>query len=159
MPRAGASPAEAGGGRSEPGSGPRRTDDLQRVLSGDGKTCLSGQLLVPVMDGRRCREPVVMWQAETGVRGKQPRGRTRQRSGEGAEDQRRPAVAVFARPVLCDFISALEQFLGSSAGLSASTVTSLTEQWQQEQKQFAQRDLSGVDYVRVWADGHREDHR
>jgi transposase-like protein len=52
-----------------------------------------------------------------------------------------------------DFVPALEQFLGSSAGLSASTVTRLTEQWQQEQKQFARRDLSGVDYVYVWADG------
>jgi transposase-like protein len=52
-----------------------------------------------------------------------------------------------------DFVPALEQFLGSSAGLSASTVTRLTEQWQDEQKAFAKRDLSGVDYVYVWADG------
>jgi hypothetical protein len=42
-----------------------------------------------------------------------------------------------------DFVPALEQFLGSSAGLSASTVTRLSEQRQAEQKQFAQRDLSG----------------
>jgi transposase-like protein len=52
-----------------------------------------------------------------------------------------------------DFVPALEQFLGSSAGLSASTVTRLTEAWQQEQKAYAARDLSGVDYVYVWADG------
>ena len=52
-----------------------------------------------------------------------------------------------------DFVPALEQFLGSSAGLSASTVTRLTEQWQLEQRRFAERDLSGVDYVYVWADG------
>jgi transposase-like protein len=52
-----------------------------------------------------------------------------------------------------DFVPALEQFLGSSAGLSASTVTRLTEQWQDEQRAFAKRDLSGVDYVYVWADG------
>jgi transposase-like protein len=52
-----------------------------------------------------------------------------------------------------DFVPALEQFLGSSAGLSASTVTRLCEQWQGEQKAFAARDLSGVDYVYCWADG------
>jgi transposase-like protein len=52
-----------------------------------------------------------------------------------------------------DFVPALEQFLGSSAGLSASTVTRLCEQWQDEQKAFARRDLSRVDYVYCWADG------
>ncbi len=52
-----------------------------------------------------------------------------------------------------DFVPALEQFLGSSAGLSASTVTRLTEQWQSEQKAFSARDISQVDYVYVWADG------
>jgi len=52
-----------------------------------------------------------------------------------------------------DFVPALEQFLGSSAGLSASTITRLTERWQAEQKAFSTRHLSGVDYVYVWADG------
>jgi transposase-like protein len=52
-----------------------------------------------------------------------------------------------------DFVPALEQFLGTSAGLSAKTITRLTEQWQDEAKAFAGRDLSGVDYVYVWADG------
>lgn len=52
-----------------------------------------------------------------------------------------------------DFTPALEQFLGTSAGLSGSTVTRLTAQWQDEAKAFAVRDLSGVDYVYVWADG------
>ena len=48
---------------------------------------------------------------------------------------------------------ALGQFLGSPAGLSAAVITRLTEQWQAEQRAFAQRDLSGADYVYVWADG------
>jgi transposase-like protein len=52
-----------------------------------------------------------------------------------------------------DLVPALEQFLGTSAGLSASTITRLTEQWQDEQKAFCCRDLSAVDYVYVWADG------
>jgi transposase-like protein len=52
-----------------------------------------------------------------------------------------------------DFAAALEQFLGSSAGLSASVITKLTVQWQDEAKAFQARDLSGVDYVYVWADG------
>jgi putative transposase len=52
-----------------------------------------------------------------------------------------------------DFVPALEQFLGTSAGLSAATVTRLTAQWQADYKVFCDRDLSTVDYVYVWADG------
>ena len=52
-----------------------------------------------------------------------------------------------------DFGPALEQFLGSGAGLSATTITRLTSQWQDEAKTFAARDLSGTDYVYLWVDG------
>jgi transposase-like protein len=52
-----------------------------------------------------------------------------------------------------DFVPALGQFLGSSAGLSASVITKLTEQWQADQRAFSQRGLSEVDYVYLWADG------
>ena len=52
-----------------------------------------------------------------------------------------------------DFGPALEQFLGSGAGLSATTITRLTAQWQDEAKTFGQRDLSGTDYVYLWVDG------
>ena len=45
-----------------------------------------------------------------------------------------------------DFVPALGQFLGSAKGLSASTITKLTETWKAEQQAFAQRDLSSVDY-------------
>src|SRR5262249_52395201 len=45
-----------------------------------------------------------------------------------------------------DFGPALGQFLGSDAGLSAPVITRLTETWKTEQRAFAQRDLSGVDY-------------
>jgi transposase-like protein len=40
-------------------------------------------------------------------------------------------------------------------GLSSSTVTRLTEQWKDEAAAFMTRDLSGVDYVYLWADGIR----
>lgn len=43
--------------------------------------------------------------------------------------------------------------IGSSKGLSAAVITKLTEQWKAEQRAFAERDLSGVDYVYLWADG------
>jgi len=63
-------------------------------------------------------------------------------------------------PLLClhglsagDFVPALGQFPGSSAGLPAAVITRLTGQWQAGQRAFAQRDLSGVDYVYLWADG------
>jgi len=52
-----------------------------------------------------------------------------------------------------DFVPALGQFLGSGAGLSGPVITRLTEQWRAEQRAFAQRDLSQVDYVYLWADG------
>ena len=52
-----------------------------------------------------------------------------------------------------DFGPALEQFLGSGAGLSATTITRLTSQWQDEAKAFGARDLSGTDYVYLWVDG------
>ena len=52
-----------------------------------------------------------------------------------------------------NFVPALGQFLGSSAGLSSSVITKLTETWKAEAAAFARRDLSGSDYVYVWADG------
>ncbi|QIY75912.1 IS256 family transposase [Streptomyces sp. RLB1-33] len=50
-----------------------------------------------------------------------------------------------------DFVPALEQFLGSTAGLSPATVTRLTQQWQADHQAFGERDLSASDYI--WADG------
>lgn len=52
-----------------------------------------------------------------------------------------------------DFGPALEQFLGSGAGLSASTITRLSAQWQDEAAALGRRDLSGTDYVYLWVDG------
>ena len=52
-----------------------------------------------------------------------------------------------------DFGPALGQFLGSTTGLSASVTTKMTETWKAEQRAFAARDLSEVDYVYLWVDG------
>jgi transposase-like protein len=52
-----------------------------------------------------------------------------------------------------DFVPALGQFLGSSAGLSAPVISKLTETWKAEQRTFSARDLAGVDYVYLWVDG------
>ncbi|MFI5775392.1 IS256 family transposase [Streptomyces sp. NPDC051658] len=52
-----------------------------------------------------------------------------------------------------DFGPALEQFLGSAAGLSPATITRLTQQWQADHTAFMDRDLAEVDYLYVWADG------
>jgi transposase-like protein len=52
-----------------------------------------------------------------------------------------------------DFVPALAEFFGSAAGLSASAITRLTTDWQNEQRAFAGRDLSNVDYVYLWVDG------
>ena len=52
-----------------------------------------------------------------------------------------------------DFGPALEQFLGSAAGLSAATITRLTAQWQDDAAAFTKRSLADIDYVYVWVDG------
>src|SRR6266496_2212285 len=52
-----------------------------------------------------------------------------------------------------DFVPALTELFGGAAGLSASVVTRLCQQWQAEREAFQQRDLSEVDYVYCWADG------
>jgi putative transposase len=52
-----------------------------------------------------------------------------------------------------DFVPALAELLGSGAGLSASVITRLCQQWQAERAAFQQRDLSVVDYVYCFADG------
>ena len=46
-----------------------------------------------------------------------------------------------------DFVPALEQFLGSAAGLSPATVTRLTKQWGDDHAVFQARDLSDRDFV------------
>jgi transposase-like protein len=52
-----------------------------------------------------------------------------------------------------DFVPALGQFLGSSAGLSPAVITKLTATWQTEARAFAARDLGELDFVYCWADG------
>ena len=52
-----------------------------------------------------------------------------------------------------DFGPALEQFLGSAAGLSAATITRLTAQWQDDAEAFNKRSLTDTDYVYLWVDG------
>lgn len=52
-----------------------------------------------------------------------------------------------------DFVPALEGFFGSAAGLSASAITRLTTQWQDEHRAFMNRSLADRDFVYVWVDG------
>ena len=52
-----------------------------------------------------------------------------------------------------DFAPALAQFLGSGHGLSASVITRLTAQWQDEAAAFGKRSLADTDYVYLWVDG------
>ncbi len=56
-----------------------------------------------------------------------------------------------------DFMPAMQQFLGSSAGLSPATVTRLTQRWTADHAAFQRRGLAESDYVYVyvylWANG------
>lgn len=52
-----------------------------------------------------------------------------------------------------NFAPALEEFFGSDAGLSASSITRLIETWSDEYRAFEDRDLTDEDFVYVWADG------
>ena len=52
------------------------------------------------------------------------------------------------------FQEALEALVGPDAkGLSASVVTRLTTKWTEEHETWSRRDLSGKEYVYLWADG------
>ena len=53
-----------------------------------------------------------------------------------------------------DFTEALGAILGRDAkGLSAATVVRLKQQWEQEYKEWAKRDLAEKRYIYIWADG------
>ncbi len=53
-----------------------------------------------------------------------------------------------------DFREALPVLSGEDAsGLSPSTITRLTAEWEREYQEFQGRDLSGLDYVYLWVDG------
>jgi transposase-like protein len=53
-----------------------------------------------------------------------------------------------------DFSEALAALIGvGTPGFSASTVTRLKESWEAEYKAWSTRDLSGKEYVYIWADG------
>ena len=52
-----------------------------------------------------------------------------------------------------DFAPALTEFFGTDTGLSASSIGRLLETWGAEYSAFENRDLSGSDFVYVWADG------
>ena len=53
-----------------------------------------------------------------------------------------------------DFNEALQSLLGGACpGLSASTITRLIQQWQEEYQDWSKRSLADKRYVYVWADG------
>lgn len=53
-----------------------------------------------------------------------------------------------------DFAPALEELLGEAArGFSATNIVRLKESWEAEYREWRNRDLTGTDYVYVWADG------
>ena len=53
-----------------------------------------------------------------------------------------------------DFREALPVLLGEeAAGLSPTTITRLTAEWETEYTAFRQRNLSDRDYVYIWVDG------
>ena len=53
-----------------------------------------------------------------------------------------------------DFAPALEELLGEAArGFSATNIVRLKEHWEAAYREWRLRDLTGMDYVYVWADG------
>ena len=52
-----------------------------------------------------------------------------------------------------DFVPALEKFLGTGHGLSSTTISRLTKDWQDEARAFKTRSRAEVDYVYLWVDG------
>ncbi len=53
-----------------------------------------------------------------------------------------------------DFGEALQSLLGENAkGLSPNVIVGLKEKWSKEYEQWSRRDLTGQEYVYIWADG------
>ena len=53
-----------------------------------------------------------------------------------------------------DFSEALQALVGEQAkGLSANVIVKLKETWSQEYEEWTRRDLTGKEYVYIWADG------
>ena len=53
-----------------------------------------------------------------------------------------------------DFGEALESLIGPSAkGFSPNVIVRLKERWSEEYDEWSRRDLTGKQYVSVWADG------
>lgn len=53
-----------------------------------------------------------------------------------------------------DFSEALQALVGEQAkGLSANVIVKLKESWSQEYEEWTKRDLTGKEYVYIWADG------
>ncbi|MGC7103062.1 IS256 family transposase, partial [Amycolatopsis lurida] len=69
------------------------------------------------------------------------------------EDHRGAPVAVPARPVVRGLRARARPLPRQHQRSVRPVVTKLTEQWQAEQRTFAGRSLSDVDYVYLWADG------
>ena len=136
--------AFAGRGRrgGSPAGGPQRLPQQREVLTGGGAVPVTG-----AAGQRQAHRP------ETG------RAQAVLLGDPAGVGRKSPQVAEVL-PLLYlhglssgDFAPALEQFLGSSAGLSAATITRLTAQWQDEAARVRKRDLSGIDYVYLWVDG------
>lgn len=64
------------------------------------------------------------------------------------------SLAVPQRLSTSDFGEALQSLVGEKGkGLSANVVVRLKEQWTTEYEEWSRRDLTGKNYVYVWADG------
>jgi Transposase, Mutator family len=84
-------------------------------------------------------------------------GSPRQFCRRGAARPRRsPRCCPCSTCTGCPLVTSCPPSASSSArrpGCRAAVITRLTETWKAEQRAFAQRDLSQVDYVYLWADG------
>jgi transposase-like protein len=63
------------------------------------------------------------------------------------------AAAVPPRLSSSDLGPALEQLLGTSTGLSATAISRMTKDWQDEATAFNKRSLADTDFVYVWVNG------
>lgn len=101
---------------------------------------------------------------------KQPRVRDRRRPESGGEKFTSKILPPYLRKAKAiealipwlylkgissnDFPEALQTLVGTDAGgLSPSTITRLTESWQEDHRQWSTRSLAGKHYVYLWADG------
>jgi transposase-like protein len=144
-------------------------DEVQRFVESHAQECDAAGRRQVVRNGHLPKRTVITGAGPLEIR--QPRVRDRRGAGDESAVQFRSSILppylrrsksiddlipwLYLRGISTgDFQEALQALLGPAAkGLSATTINRLMKVWEEEYEGWSRRDLSGKEYVYIWADG------